>query len=239
MYRIAICDDERTQVELLRNYVAEWAAGARREPVETGLFPSGDAFLFAWEDDKSWDALLLDIQMEGIDGMALARTLRGQGCHIPIIFVTGISDYMEDGYEVEALHYLMKPVSREKLFTCLDRAADRVAHEPILLLDSADGQTLRLSPRDIALLEASGHRTQVTLKSGECLEAKANFREVCAKLPPDGFVQCHRSYMAGLRHVQRLQKDCLILDGGQRVPVSRRLFEQVNRAFVNFYQQEE
>lgn len=237
MYRIAICDDERSQAELLRGYVEDWAAG-RRELADTGIFPSGDAFLFAWEDDKSWDALLLDIQMDGTDGMALARTLRGQGCGIPIVFVTGVPDYISQGYEVEALHYLMKPVSREKLFACLDRAAERSAHESVLLLDSVDGQTLRLSPRDIALLEAAGHRTRITLQNGDCLEVKASFRELCAKLP-DGFVQCHRSYAAGLRHVQRLQKDQLTLDSGQRVPVSRRMFEQVNRAFVDFYRQEE
>lgn len=237
MYRIAICDDECSQAELLRGYVNDWAA-ERKELADTSIFPSGDAFLFAWEDDKSWDALLLDIQMDGTDGMALARTLRGESCHIPIVFVTGVPDYIGQGYEVEALHYLMKPVCREKLFACLDRAAEQSAHEPVLLLDSVDGQTLRLSPRDIALLEAAGHRIRVTLQNGDCLEVKASFRELCAKLP-DGFVQCHRSYVAGLRHVQRLQKDLLTLDSGQRVPVSRRMFEQVNRAFVDFYRKGE
>lgn len=236
MYHIAVCDDERSQAELLRGYVEDWAA-RRRESVDIGLFPSGDAFLFAWEDDKAWDALLLDIQMEGINGMDMARRLREQRCHIPIVFVTGVPDYMEEGYEVEALHYLMKPVSREKLFACLDRAVEKSSRDESLLLDLADGQTLRILPRDIALLEASGHRTQVLLYSGERLEVKGNFRGICAQLPPREFVQSHRSYMVGLRHILRLQKDCVTLDSGQRVPVSRRLFEQVNHAFVHFYRQ--
>lgn len=236
MYRIAICDDERPQAELLQGYVAGWSH-QRREPVETGLFPSAEAFLFAWEEDKAWDALLLDIQMAGLDGMKLARTLRGQGCSIPIVFVTGIPDHMDEGYEVEALHYLMKPVRPEKLFACLDRAVQKVGQEKSLLLEAVDGQALRISPCHIALLEAFGHRTRVTLRDGESVEAKVGFRELCAQLPSTEFIQCHRSYVVGLRHIQRLGKDQLVLDSGTAVPVSRRLFGQTNAAFVAFYRQ--
>lgn len=69
--RIAVCDDEHLQSDLLCGYVSDWGR-ARHEPVEISVFRSGEAFLFAWDEDKAWDALLLDIQMDGIDGMALA-----------------------------------------------------------------------------------------------------------------------------------------------------------------------
>lgn len=234
MRRIAICDDEREQSELLRGYVKEWSA-LRGEPVEIHLFPSGEAFLFGWEEEKRWDALLLDIQMTGINGMELARQLRAAGDRLPILFITGVPDYVEEGYEVEALHYLRKPVAREKLFSCLDRAMERSAQESVLLLTTIDGEEARFNQKEIAVLEAAGHRVLLTTADGTTTEVKSGFRELLGALATGEFVQCHRSYVVGLRHVQRLQKEQLILDSGAAVPISRRLFAEVNAAFVRFY----
>lgn len=236
MIRIAICDDERFQAELLQGYVKEWGR-VRREPADTAIFPSGDAFLFAWEEDKAWDVLLLDIQMSGIDGVELARKLRKTGAALPIVFVTGVGDRMAEGYEVEALHFLIKPINQDKLFACLDRAMEKSLQETALLLDTPDGGELRLSPRDIGAIEAAGRQIRIILGSGEALEAKARFREVSQALAPHDFIQCHRSYMVGLRYIRLLRKEQLILDCGAAIPVSRRLFQQVHAAFVRFYRE--
>ena len=233
MRRIAICDDEQAQSMLLQGYVKEWSV-LRSEPVEIRLFPSGEAFLFQWEEEKRWDALLLDILMTGINGMELARQIRAQGDRLPILFITGVSDYVEEGYEVEALHYLRKPVSRKKLFSCLDRAMERSARESALLLTTPDGEEIRLNQKEIAVLEAAGRRVLLTTENGTTTEVKSGFHELLDALAPGEFVQCHRSYVVGLRHVQRLQKEQFVLDSGKTVPISRRLFAEVNAAFVRF-----
>lgn len=237
MRKIAICDDESAQAALLEGYVTQWAA-QRGETVKLCLFPSAEAFLFAWEEEKDWAVLLLDIQMGGLSGMELAKKLRKADSSLPIIFITGVPDYVEEGYEVEALHYLLKPVRPEKLFSSLDRAIKRSARELVLLAESADGEELRLLQREIALVEAAGRRVLISLENGQMLEVKAGFQEVLAKLSPEDFVQCHRSYLVGLRQISRLQKEQLVLDSGAVVPVSRRLFSQVNSAFVRFYKKE-
>lgn len=237
MRKIAICDDEAAQATLLEGYVTQWAA-QRGEAVKLCLFPSAEAFLFAWEEEKDWAALLLDIQMGNLSGMELAKKLRKADSSLPIIFITGVPDYVEEGYEVEALHYLLKPVRPEKLFSSLDRAMKRSARELVLLAESAEGEELRLMQREIALVEAAGRRVLISLENGQTLEVKASFQEVLAKLSPEDFVQCHRSYLVGLRQISRLQKEQLVLDSGAMVPVSRRLFSQVNSAFVRFYKKE-
>lgn len=236
--RIAICDDEQSQAELLRGYAEEWSR-ARHEPVEISAFPSGEAFLFAWEEDKNWDALLLDIQMAGMDGMALARRLRGEGSALPIVFITGFGDYMGEGFEVEALHYLLKPVDREKLFACLGRALARSSSGQELIVETLDGEALRLPQRSLAVVEAVGHHTRLSLSHGGCVEVRPSFRALSDRLAPGEFVQCHRSYLVGLRHIRRLGRGQLVLDSGETVPVSRRLFGQTNAAFVAFYRQGE
>lgn len=234
--RIAICDDEPSQAGLLRGYVDDWSR-AHHEPAEISVFPSSEAFLFAWEEDKAWDALLLNIQMAGMDGMALARKLRGEGSALPIVFITGFADYMGEGFEVEALHYLLKPVDVPKLFACLDRALRRAGQGAELLLDTVDGEALRLPQKELGAVEAVGHHTRLILADGSSVETKISFRELTGQLTPGDFVQCHRSYMVGLRQVRRMGKDQLVLDSGVAIPVSRRLFGVTNAAFVAFYKQ--
>lgn len=234
MRRIAICDDENAQAQLLRSYAEQWGI-ERREAVDVQLFPSAEAFLFDWEEEKSWDALLLDIQMPGISGVELARKLRAEGSSLPVVFITGVADFVEEGYEVEAIHYLLKPASREKLFACLDRAVKRNGREAVLLLETPEGGEIRLLQKDIAVIEAAGRRVLIRTGSGREEEARAGFQEVLERLEPGAFVQCHRSYAVGLRHVARLMKEQLLLDSGDSVPVSRRLFPQVSAAFVSFY----
>lgn len=234
MIKIAVCDDELSQSQLIESYVQAWSQ-ERGEPCTVRLFPSGEAFLFQWEEEKDWAALLLDIQMPGLDGLELARRLREAGSTLPIVFITGLPDHMDQGFELEALHYLLKPIRWEKLFSCLDRAVRRGRQEPFLLLDTADGQELRVLQREIAVVEAAGRRSLVTFGQEKATEVKAGFQSVLAQLAPGDFVQCHRSYVVGLRHVHLLGKDQLTLDNGQVIPVSRRLFPQVNAAFVEFY----
>lgn len=234
--RIAVCDDEQSQADLLQGHVAGWGR-AQHEPVETAVFPSSEAFLFAWEEDTNWDALLLDIQMAGMDGMSLARRLREEGSALPIIFITGFADYMSEGFEVEALHYLLKPVNREKLFACLNRALRLSGPGPELILETLSGEALRLPQRELAAVEAVAHHTRLSLSDGSSAEVRSSFRALSGQLAPGEFVQCHRSYLVGLRHVRRLGREQIILDSGEAVPVSRRLFPQTNGAFVAFYRQ--
>lgn len=234
MRKIAICDDESAQAQLLRGYVKQWGI-ERREAVEIRLFPSAESFLFHWEEEKGWDALLLDIQMPGLSGVELAKKLRSEGSSLPVVFITGVPDFVEEGYEVEAIHYLLKPASREKLFSCLDRAMKKSAREAVLLLETPDGGELRLLQREIAVIEAAGRRVLIRTGAGQEEEARAGFQEVLERLEPGAFVQCHRSYAVGLRHVARLMKEQVQLDSGDFVPVSRRLFPQVSAAFVGFY----
>lgn len=233
-WKIAVCDDEPAQLELLSSLASRWGA-RRREAVEVRAFPSAEAFWFCWEEEKDWSALLLDIEMGGISGMELAKRLRAQGEALPIVFITGISEYLGEGYEVEALHYLLKPVEREKLFACLDRAVQKAGREPFVLVETGEGEAVRLLQKEIASVEAVGHTVRIRRGDGTVLEARMGFQAMKRQLAEESFTQCHRSYLVGLRHVARLGKSGLTLDDGSAVPVSRRLFPEVSRAFVAFY----
>lgn len=234
-YKIAICDDEQPQVALLCALVRQWAA-QRQEGIELHCFSNTQALRFAWEASRDWTALLLDIQMPGGSGMELAHWLRRQGSDVPILFITGVAAYMDEGYDVAALHYLLKPVQAKKLFACLDRAAQQTQKLTTLLLSDAQGAQLRLPQRHIRYLEARAHVVEVHADPAQgLLQARGGLDALQKQLETDAFVRCHRSYIAGLRWVQRLEREQLLLEGGAVVPISRRLYQQVKEAFVRYY----
>jgi len=105
MLNIVLCDDENAEVDYLTGLVRKWAA-MQELCINISDFPSAESFLFAYEDDKAVDILLLDIQMGGMDGVALAKKVRASNKEVQIIFITGYMEYIADGYDVEALHYL-------------------------------------------------------------------------------------------------------------------------------------
>src|SRR5699024_356062 len=111
--------------DFLAGLVRRWA-GDRGHTVQLALYPSAESFLFHYAEDKSVQILLLDVEMGQMDGVTMARALRRDNDAVQIVFITGYSDYIADGYEVEALHYLMKPVDEAKLDEVLDRAADKL-----------------------------------------------------------------------------------------------------------------
>lgn len=231
--RIAICDDEEVQQNLLKKYLAEWAE-EKEIPLETMTFISGESFIFAWEDDRAYDLLILDIEMGVLNGMELAARIREQDEEIPILFVTGYEQYMAQGYEVAALHYLIKPVHKEKLFAVLDRLKERVKTEEKLLFETDKG-VISLPVSKIWYIEAQGHQS-ILYTADEDYTLHQSISEVVEYVSGKrAFVRCHRSYMINMQHVSAIVKSELILDDKRRIPVSRSSAKEVNAAFIEHY----
>ena len=126
---IAICDDEQNQIQYIKDIVSAWAETSGHFP-HFAEFPSAEAFLFDYAENQNYDILLLDIEMAKMNGIDLAKKVREENNRVQIVFITGYPDFMSEGFEVAALHYLMKPVKKEKLFSVLDRAVENIAKSP-------------------------------------------------------------------------------------------------------------
>ena len=231
LMRIAICDDDDKQIVLLRRLLGEWSEG-KSFALVIDEYISSESFLFSYPD-KPCDLILLDIEMKNLNGMELAKKLRRENDMLPIIFITGYSDYMNDGYEVEALHYLLKPVDKEKLFAVLDRYIKKHSPSDEIML-SCEDKVLHISPDMITYCEAVGKKTHVHLSDGKTLVCTMGIGEL-KKLLTDDHIFCHRSYIVYLRYVRSIGKNEIGLDDGGTIPLSRRLYKDVNDKFISFY----
>lgn len=229
---IAICDDNENQIKEMRRFLAEWSAD-KPFAFDIDEYISAESFLFSYPD-KPCDLILLDIEMDRLNGMELAKRLRSNGDMLPIVFITGYSDYIAEGYDVEALHYLLKPVAKEKLFAVLDKYVEkRSVKADELIIETANGAT-HISADRITYIEAFGRKTAVHLSDDRIIDCMVSISRFSA-MRLNGFVSPHRSYIVNLRHIRTIGRTALILDNGEEIPLSRRLYAEVNRRFIEFY----
>lgn len=234
--RIAICDDEQAQQILLQKYLLEWGK-EHQVSIVTNLFPNGESFLFSWEEDKEYDLLILDIEMGKMNGMELAGEIRKQDEEIPILFITGYDSYMAQGYEVSALHYLLKPVNKEKLFAVLDRlqrSRTKTESEDRFLFQTEEG-SLSLPISKIWYVEANAHQCILYTQEREYVLRQTISAVEKLFEGKKEIVRCHRSYLVNLQHISAIVKNEIILDNKSRLPLSRNLSKEVNAAFILNY----
>lgn len=232
--KIAVIEDKKPHRDLLVHYLEEWRRGQERS-VTVEAFGSGESFWFRYEEERHYDVLILDIQMPGINGMELARRVREADGDIVIVFATGVSDYLEEGYEVEALHYLVKPLSQEKLERCMEKALKRRRQERFVTVHGGEG-ILKISQERINYVEARGRGCCVgRVKVPEELEARESLSEMESLLEPEEFMKCHRSYLCRIGNIRRIDRGSVEFDDGSSIPVSRRLYQQVNRRFMAYF----
>lgn len=232
MIKIAVCDDEKSQLKYLCGIIKKWSADSQKE-CSLYAFKSAEEFWFSYGKNR-FDIAVLDIQMAGQNGMELARELRKLNDKISIIFVTGISDFIGEGYDVNAINYLMKPVEEKKLFSALDSSCEkRAGRGKKILFETSDG-TCAVYEDNIEYVEAISHCTALHTDT-ETLEIPNGINAVMSKFAPDKFIKCHRSYGVNLKCVKQIIKYEILLDNGEKVPVSRRMYGDINRAFISFY----
>lgn len=228
-YKIAIVDDEQNQIEYISSAVSEWSR-QNSFACDIKIFNSAEAFLFEYEDNKAYDVLLLDVEMGDISGIELAKKIRGENNNrSEIIFISSHFEFIGEGYEVDALHYLIKPIDGNKLIQVLNKAADKLSVEPPFAVISHEGGTIKLYESDILYIEAFLHYIVIYTKDKEyrIKESISAFEE---KLSGD-FYRIHRSYVVSLKHITRISRTSVNI-GSLELPLSRGKYDDVNRAFI-------
>lgn len=228
-YRIAIVDDNQTDREFLHDQAQSWAEQNSRT-LQAELFATAEEFLFHYAEHKDYDILLLDIEMPGMDGVTMARRIRKENETVQIVFITGYSEYISEGYEVAALHYLMKPVKTDKLHQVLDRAADKLQRNERCLTLERSGEVVRLPLYQIRWAEV--RQNYLTIHAKADYTVKMTLAELESRLD-DRFFRAGRSFIINLAEVRSVTRQEVRLSDGTVIPLPRGQYEPLNRAIIS------
>ena len=227
-YRAAIVDDSAADADFVRRTFLQWA-GSRGLGADAAVFASAEQFLFRYEEDKTFDILLLDVEMGEMDGVTLARTVRRENEAVQILLITGYSDYIAEGYDVSALHYLMKPLHQDKLFGVLDRALEKSRRCARCLNLSLPEGLVRLPLYEVRYLDV--HQNYVTVHARQNYTLKHTLAQFEDQLD-EGFFRAGRSLILNLNLIRRVTRKEVTLADGTTLPLPRGAYEPLNRAII-------
>jgi DNA-binding LytR/AlgR family response regulator len=234
--RVLAVDDELPALEDLVRMLAASPAVA-----DVGSAASAAEALVALGEDAPFDAVFLDVRMPGLDGLELARVLRRFERPPAVVFVSAHDDFAVHAFELEAVDYLVKPVSRRRLDQAIERVVGRApAAEPVheddemLPVDALRGGGTRLLPRSTILyLQAHGDYVRVASTEGRFL-VRARLSDLEERWAGHGFTRVHRGFVVNLRRAVEVRPRLngtavLVMADGAEVPIARRQVGELRR----------
>lgn len=196
---------------------------------------SAEEYLFKYDRPNEFDILFLDVCMKDMNGMELAHAVRSFDRNVQIVFLTGKTEYVFEGYEIGAVRYLVKPVEENELAKALDACMEkREGSRDDYLAIKYHGENLRLLRSEIVCIRVDGHylRMQTT---DRVYEWKASLKEMMDKLDSERFVMANRSVVINLEFVDKITREACILENGEEVAVSRGAYGPLNDAFMKYF----
>lgn len=213
MIHIAIVEDDPRYQKQLSDFIAQYQAD-HGEQFKISLYANGMEIVEHYA--LNYDIILLDIQMELMDGMETAQRIREIDKDVVLIFITNLPQFALQGYEVEALSYLLKPINSFAFAQELHRAVVRVKEtrsEAYLHIMQKNG-LLRLTASHITYVESQGNDVIYHTLEGD-YTARDSLKGVEEKLPANAFYRCNNCYLVNLAQVERVNKNEVVVAGAQ------------------------
>lgn len=234
MLNIAICDDEPIHVDLIKNYI-----NSSNVPYKVNciLTYSGEKLLESLKDN-SVDAIFLDIEMEGMDGIQAGRKIREKDKDVIIVYLTGYKDYALEAFEIESFNYLIKPVTKERFMEEMNRIFLRIQEKKALKEKEklfhvyTKGKLIKLKYNDIYFFEKFFRKIKVYTLD-ETIEFYGSMKDLLGDLDNSYFIRCHQSYVVNKSKIREIQENKVILDGKTDwcIPISRTYKKSIKDVF--------
>lgn len=237
--RIVICEDELVYQIAIRQAIQHWQQVSGHNDVEVFLYHSSEELLDQFERKMEVDLFFIDIQFPGeLNGIDLARKIRETHHDVTIVFCTNYGEYVYEGYTVNALRFLKKPIVEDDVFFCCNYVYNRLTiRNSNSLTIFSSGKRYALRYAEIRFLEIKAHNLYLstTIRSTP-FKINTQLSDIMAELPKNLFVLCHRSYAVNVAHIRMITRtECQLLNN-ESIPISRTYMAEVNRAFDCYHQ---
>lgn len=224
--KVAVVENENIFLKELRSFLKQWCAEGIEREVEMQEFRSGEAVL---EDSLAANILFMDIQLEGkLNGIETARRLREKHYRQKLVFLTSFSEYALEGYKVEAMDYLLKPVKYEDIRFCMDKLLKYLSNGYYMC--RMKEATIRISYNKILYCFSALHNVEFFTEDG--IYRQPGTLEKLKAVLPSQFIRCHRTAIINLNHVTGLKGNQVFMSDGVMIPVSGTYIMKVRDAYL-------
>lgn len=231
MIEIVLCEDQIQHQKTIEKFLKE-ILGENNIEYNLKMYKSGEELLNNYP--KNVDIFILDIQMEKINGMDVARKIREIDKNKPeIIFTTSLVEYIQEGYEVRAYRYLLKPIKYEELkkhiLSCIDEVINK--KDKFILIENKN-ETYKINIEEITYIEIQRKDMSIHTES-KVYETKMTMDKIEKELKNYKFYRCHKSFLVNIDYVKNIKQYVAILDNKEEVPISRHRFKDFKHKFLS------
>lgn len=231
MIKIAIVEDEQLYAKQLHEYLRKYEK-ENGEAIEVTIYSDGDQIVEKYQ--SQYDIILMDIEMKFMDGMSAAEEIRKIDTEVVIIFITNMTQYAIRGYAVDALDYVLKPVSYFALSQRLNRAIGRMRkRESKMIMVNMKGGIVRLNIANIYYIESQGHTLILHTILGD-YETSGTMKEMESKLLGMNFCRGNKGYLINLQHVDGISDGCAIVKD-EKLILSRACKKEFMEALTKYW----
>lgn len=231
MIKIAIVEDEQLYAKQLHEYLRKYEK-ENGEVIEVTIYSDGDQIVEKYQ--SQYDIILMDIEMKFMDGMSAAEEIRKIDTEVVIIFITNMTQYAIRGYAVDALDYVLKPVSYFALSQRLNRAIGRMRkRESKMIMVNMKGGIVRLNIANIYYIESQGHTLILHTILGD-YETSGTMKEMESKLLGMNFCRGNKGYLINLQHVDGISDGCAIVKD-EKLILSRARKKEFMKALTKYW----
>ena len=236
MLQIAVCDDNIDELSNMVQLIDLYRT-SRHLNCEHAVFPNGFELVSALEKGKRFDIYCLDIMMPGFTGIDAAKEIRTFDKTAPILFFTSSPEFALESYSVKAINYVLKPISKEKLFFTFDELLEQIKakeEEDAVIVKSNEG-IQKILIANLAFAEVIGRNVLYHLRSGKVVECTEPFSSVCDSLLKYGcFIKPHRSFLVNMQYVDTIENHQITLQTLSAVPVAQGKAKEIKQQYLNY-----
>ncbi|MDE7477210.1 MAG: LytTR family DNA-binding domain-containing protein [Lachnospiraceae bacterium] len=244
MYLIALCDDEPTELEKTEKLLSDYERKYTTLEFIIRCFENVDELLCLVREKKYIPNLIfMDIYMPDKEsnsyplGMEAAKELRNMNYKGKIVFLTASKEYALEAFDVDALQYMVKPVSEEKLFSILNSLLKDLEEErKKYILLRIEGKLVRVSLNDIVYCEALGKRQCLYLTDGTQYILRMTMTELYEQLSQyQEFAKIGAAFIVNLEYIGTLNAKEICMDNGRKIYLPRGTYKGLREQYFNYY----